>query len=136
MSRVIEKNAALFIAAAVFAASFIYVPDWYVVGISSDCGFLQRLGYSFFHASFVHAALNAWCLISVLFLYEISWRRLAVAYFIAVAAPQFVLSSVPTVGLSAACFALFGLIAFQVKRKFYYNGCMALYIGRRAFVGE
>lgn len=128
MCRVIEKTAALFIAVFIIAASFIYVPDWNVVGVARGCGILQRLGYSFFHASFVHAALNAWCFISVLFLYEITWPRLAVAYVIAVAVPEFILSSVPTVGLSAVCFALLGSLAFQVKRKLYYNGCIALYI--------
>ncbi len=124
----IEKVAGLLIALFVLVSALICVPDWNAVGISRGCGDLQRLGYSFFHASFIHAAVNAWCFISILFLYEITWRRMAVAYIIAVAVPEFVLSSVPTVGLSAVCFALLGSIAFQVKRKLYYNGCIALYI--------
>ncbi len=124
----IEKTAGLLIAAYVLASALIYVPDWNVVGATADCGILQRLGYSFFHASLLHASINAWCFISILFLYNVTWWRMAVAYAIAVAAPDFVLSTMPTVGLSAVCFALLGSIAFQAKRKIYYNGCMALYI--------
>ena len=116
MCNEIEKTAGLLIAAYVLASALIYVPDWNVVGATAGCGILQRLGYSFFHASLL------------LFLYNVTWWRMAVAYTIAVAAPDYVLSTTPTVGLSAVCFALLGLIAFMVKRKLYYNGCMALYI--------
>lgn len=128
MRKEIEKTTGLLIVAYVIASAFIYVPDWNVVGITVDCGIIQRLGYSFFHASILHALINAWCFISILFIYDVTWWRIAVAYFIAVAAPDVVLSSTPTVGLSAVCFALLGLIAFMVNRKIYYNGCMALYI--------
>lgn len=124
----IEKATGLLIVVFILLSSLIYVPDWSVVGVSNGCDILQRLGYSFFHASFLHGAVNAWCFISILFIYDVLWGRLIAAYLIAVAAPDFVLSSTPTVGLSAVCFALLGSIAFQVKRKLYYNGCMALYI--------
>lgn len=128
MSNGFEKTTGLLIATYVIASALIYVPDWTVVGITAGCNLLQRIGYSFFHASFIHAIVNAWCLVSILFIYHVSWRRMAVAYIIAVAAPDFVLSATPTVGISALCFALLGSIAFEVKRKLYYNGCMALYI--------
>lgn len=126
--RKIEKVAGLLIALFVLVSALICVPDWNTVGISRGCGDLQRLGYSFFHASFLHAAVNTWCLLSILFMYEITWQRMAMAYLIAVTVPDFVLSLTPTVGLSAVCFALLGSIAFQVERKLYYNGCMALCI--------
>lgn len=126
--RTIEKTAGLLIAFLILILAMIYVPDWESVGVSCECGILQRLSYSFFHASFIHAVVNIWCFLSILFLYEVTWWRLATAFMIAIAVPGFVLSSVPTVGLSAVCFALLGSIAFQVKRKLYYNGCMALYI--------
>lgn len=126
--RKIEKTAGLLIAASIIMSAFIYIPDWNAVGACPHCSLLQRFGYSFFHASVLHAVVNVWCFISILFLYNISWWRVAVAYLIAVFAPDTVLSTTPTVGLSAVCFALLGSIAFQVKRKLYYNGCMALYI--------
>lgn len=124
----IEKTSGLLITAAILLSAMVYVPDWSVVGVSKDCDILQRIGYSIFHASFIHAAVNAWCFVSILFLYEVSWCKMFLAYVIAVAVPDFVLSTTPTVGLSAVCFALLGMVAFQVKRKLYYNGCMALYI--------
>lgn len=124
----IEKTAGLLIALYVVICSLVFVPDWDTVGAAAGCGMLQRLGYSFFHASVIHAAINAWCFVSILFLYNVTWLHMAVAYAIAVAAPNIALSSEPTVGLSAVCFALLGMIAFQVQRKLYYNACMALYI--------
>lgn len=146
--RKIEKTAALLIAGLILLLSLVYVPDWGVVGICPGASLLPRLGYSFFHTSILHASLNAWCLLSIVFLHEVSWRRLAAAYLIAVCVPDFILnlpdirhllsdntslltthySLLPTVGLSALCFALLGLIAFNVGRKLYYQFCMAIYI--------
>jgi len=126
--RTIEKTTGLLIAFFILILAMIYVPDWESVGVSYGCGILQRFSYSFFHASFIHAVINIWCFLSILFLYEVTRWQIVIAYIIAVIAPGFALTSVPTVGLSAVCYAMFGLIAFQVKRKLYYNVCMALYI--------
>ena len=128
MSKEIEKTTGLLIALFIILSAMIYVPDWKVVGVSHGCGIAQRLGYSLFHASIIHACINAWCLLSILFLYDVTWKRILLAFIIAIVVPDFVLSSTPTVGLSAVCFALLGMIAFDVKRKLYYNGCMAAYI--------
>lgn len=129
MSKRIEKTVGMLIVFLVLLLPIIHTPhDWEAVGVYHGCGIVQRLAYSFFHSSLWHAALNAWCFISILFLYEVTLWRMLIAYVIAVAVPDFVLSSVPTVGLSAVCFALLGMIAFQVKRKLYYHWCMALYI--------
>ncbi|MBD5243665.1 MAG: rhomboid family intramembrane serine protease [Barnesiella sp.] len=128
MCQKIEKTTGLLVALCILLSSLIYVPDWSVVGISNDCNILQRLCYSLFHASFIHAVVNAWCFVSIIIIYDVMLWRIIVAYAVAVLAPDFVLSSTPTVGLSAVCFALLGSIAFQVKRKLYYNGCMVVYI--------
>lgn len=126
----IEKSTALFLAGLILLLSLVYVPDWSAVGVFRGASLLSRLGYSFFHVSILHASLNAWCFLSIIFIYEVSWRRLLMAYLIAVCVPEFILSPslYPTVGLSAVCFALFGLIAFSVSRKLYYHFCMTLYI--------
>lgn len=124
----IEKTSGLLISISAVVASLIFVPDWTFVGVWSGCGIVQRLCYSLFHASLLHAVLNAWCFLSVVFLYKIKMWQLIIAYTIAVSVPDFVLLTIPTVGLSAVCFALFGIIAFQVKRKIYYNVYMAAYI--------
>lgn len=128
VQRKIEKTTGLLISCVVVFASLIFVPDWNMVGVSMRCGLLQRLGYSLFHASIPHALINAWCFISIIFLYEVKIWQLIIAYLIAVCVPDFTLSITPTVGLSAVCFALYGMILFQVKRKVYYNACMAAYI--------
>lgn len=124
----IEKTIGLFISIIAVITSLIFVPDWNVVGVYVRCGLLQRLGYSLFHASLFHAVINAWCFLSIIFLYAVKAWQLIVAYLIAVSVPDFALSLTPTVGLSSVCFALFGMILFQVKRKVYYNVCMASYI--------
>lgn len=46
----------------------------------------------------------------------------------AVAVPGFLLSDVPTVGLSCVCYFLLGSLIFEVRRKLYFMSCMALYI--------
>lgn len=126
--RKIEKTTALLIAGYIIVSSLFFVPDWNMVGLSYGCGIMHRIGYSFFHVSFLHALLNAWCLLSLLFIYDLSFWQIVSAYFIAAAAPDFVISPTPTVGLSGLCFALLGMIAFRVERKIYYNACMALYV--------
>lgn len=131
--RKVEKTAALILAALIMALSLVSVfcsgPDWSAVGVFRGASMLSRLGYSFFHASVLHAALNAWCLLSIVFLYDVSWRRLLVAYLVAVCVPDFALSSLcPTVGLSVVCFALLGLVASEARNKLFYNFCIIFYL--------
>lgn len=122
------KNAALLTVAVVLLMSFIYVPDWSAVGVAEGCPWAARLVYPFFHASQVHAVVNAWCLLCIVFLYDISIWRLLIAYIVAVVVPGCLLSDVPTVGLSCVCFFLLGSLIFEVKRKLYFLSSMALYI--------
>lgn len=126
--RQIEKTSGLLISVIVIAITVFYSPDYAVVGISRGCKIIPRLLYSFVHVSTVHAMLNAWCLVSIMFLYDVSWRKLLLAYVIAVSLPNILLTATPTVGLSAICFALLGSITPQVKAKLYYSICMAAYI--------
>lgn len=122
------KNAALLTAVVIILMSFTYIPDWSVVGVAGGCPFAARLVYSFFHASPVHAVVNAWCLLCIVFIYDVSIWRLLTAYIVAVAVPGFLLSDMPTVGLSCVCYFLLGSLIFEVKRKLYFMSCMALYI--------
>ena len=46
----------------------------------------------------------------------------------AVVVPGFLLSEVPTVGLSCVCYFLLGTLIFEVKRKLYFLFSTALYI--------
>ncbi len=122
------KNAALLTAAVILLVSLTYVPDWPAVGVAEGCPLTARFVYPFFHASLLHAVVNAWCLICIVFLYDVSIWRLLTAYIVAVAVPGFLLSDVPTVGLSCVCYFLLGSLIFEVRRKLYFMFCMALYI--------
>lgn len=122
-----EKIFTLALAATIICLSFLDF-DWERVGVSLSSGWIQRLAYSFIHASFLHATLNAWCFICIVFIYNIKWWHIGIAYLIAVLVPPFALSAIPTVGMSAVCFALLGLYNPQVLRKVYYNTHMAFYL--------
>lgn len=106
------------------------------VGIMQSASLCNRLTYSFFHASFLHAFMNVWCLLSVVFIYPISFWSLLLAFGIAISFPIDTLCNIspifafvmPTVGLSGVCFALMGRISFMVSRKWYYQSWLAFYI--------
>lgn len=125
------KISALVISILVFCLALQHVDNWEAVGIYSGCGLTCRVLYTFYHANLLHALLNAWCLLSVVFIYDTSVWRLLIAYIIACTIPVVCLSDVPTVGLSGVVFALFGSISFEVERKAYYQLWMLAYL----FVG-
>lgn len=122
------KTAALVLTAGVFVISLLcHDMTALDVAVCEDASVPARLSYSFFHASAVHALINCWCLLSVVFIYDVSITYLFIAYAIAVCFPVNTLSAIfpiagePTVGLSAVCFALFGMVFFQLKRKLYFT---------------
>lgn len=129
------KIAALLIAAVVCClALFHHGNDWSAVGIYSGCPLAGRLLFHVFHANAIHAMLNAWCLLSVVFIYDVSIYRLLLAYIVASTFPADTLSAVfsnleiPTVGLSGMVFFLFGSISFEVARKRYYQAWMLFFL--------
>ncbi len=122
------KVTSLLVLILVFCFSLQDIADWSAVGIFTGCGLGCRLSYPFFHVGILHALLNAWCLLSVVFIYDISLLRLCLAYGIAVFVPSFCMSDIPTVGLSGLVFALFGSISFEVGRKVYYQLWMLAYL--------
>lgn len=99
------------------------------VAISPGCPLSARLAYSFFHASILHAIINCWCLLAIVFIYDVPLCYLAIAYAIAATFPATTFAAtVPsgfplgcTIGLSAVCFALMGMVSFQAKRKAYFH---------------
>lgn len=126
-----EKNgkiSALIISVLVFCLALQGVQEWSAVGIYTGCGLGCRFSYPFYHVGLLHALLNAWCLLSIVFIYRISVVRLVVVYLIAVFIPPLCLSHTPTVGLSGVVFALYGSISFEVERKLYYQLWMFLYL--------
>lgn len=107
---------------------YIYIADCLADGIYAGCRLSCRFLYPFYHANLLHVALNVWCFLSVIFMYDISLFRLTLAYIIAISIPSFCLSDIPTVGLSGVVYALFGSISFEVQRKVYYQLWMFAYI--------
>lgn len=129
----VEKVAAIVIALLVTVLSFLQVADWHSVGIYSHCHLSARLAYPFFHANLFHALLNAWCLLSMVFIYKVSLLRMLFAYTVAVTMPVDTLGAFlpfnnPTVGLSGVVYVLFGTISFEVARKRYFQCWMLFYI--------
>ena len=128
------KVTSLLVSILVFCFSLQDIADWSAVGIFTGCGLGCRLSYPFYHVGILHALLNAWCLLSVVFIYDISLWRLCLAYAISISYPVNTLAYLgvealdPTVGLSGLVFALFGSISFEVGRKVYYQLWMLAYL--------
>lgn len=98
------------------------------VGIAAGVPLLPRLVYPFFHTNILHAGLNAWTLLCIVFYYDASLWKIVLSYVIAVSFPADTLSSPLTIGLSGVCFALMGEIAFNVRRKLYWQMWMLFFI--------
>ena len=128
MSRKVGKITALVLSILVCSLSLITIENWGLVGAYTGCGPLRRAIYPFFHVNIIHAALNVWCLLSVVFIYNITIWRILFAYIVALSIPNLFLSYTPTVGLSGVVFALFGSISFEVGRKQYYQIWMGAYL--------
>ncbi len=100
------------------------------VGLCEGSSISARLLYPFFHANIFHAALNCWCMLSVVFLFDVSVAGLLTAYAIAVSVPLglFPCNTIPTVGLSGVCYALMGRVVFLVGARWKYNFYVLSYI--------
>lgn len=132
----LSRATSLALAATIILINLLSNIDSEAVGIMQGATFCNRLTYSFFHASFLHAFMNVWCLLSIVFIYPISIWALLIAFGIAASFPVDTLCSlspifsftIPTIGLSGVCFALMGRISFMVRRKWYYQGWLAFYL--------
>ncbi|WP_311561249.1 rhomboid family intramembrane serine protease [Prevotella bivia] len=129
-----EKATSLLLALTVIVLSLTGFSDWSSIGIHAGGSWVGRLLYPFFHASVVHASLNTWCFICLMFIYDIKLTRVFVAYIVSVSFPIDTLSSfisfppLPTVGMSGVVFFLFGSISFEVRKKLYYQSWMLFYL--------
>lgn len=136
MVREKEAKIATLAVSAVIIIIYLFCSDVARFGICAGAGLGQRVVYHFFHSSIVHALLNAWCLLSVVFVFDVSLSLFITAFLAASLFPVdtlyhlMPLSSLemPTVGLSGVCYALMGMMAFRVQRKLYYQAWLAFYI--------
>lgn len=139
------KTAVLIISAVIVALSIVHlvIPiPLQQLGIGKGAALSSRLTYHFFHANLIHSSLNAWCLLSLAFIYDITAWELLIAYAVASSYPIDTLYSIsyqlsiinyhipdlPTVGLSGICFALIGQVQYRVQRKLYYSTCVCAMI--------
>ncbi len=106
---------ALFITQAIFG---ITLPT---VGLCKGATMLDRFAYPWLHNGIIHAACNAWCLLSIVFYYGLSLQRLLVAVLVAVSMPTFLLSTTPAIGFSGALYAVLGMMTFDVRRRLYWQ---------------
>lgn len=111
--------------------------DYNAVGLHQGCSMAARMVYPFFHANVFHALVNVWCLLSLVFYYDLSAPKILTAYLIAVTVPPSLLTthysllfapSANTIGFSGVCFALMGLALFTEKRKVYFNAWVCAFI--------
>lgn len=128
------KFAALAISTIALILTLFVSADWRSVGVYVGCPLYCRAIYHIFHANIVHAAINAWCLLSIVFIYNISIKRLLLAFCAAASVPAFCLSVTPTVGLSGVVYFLLGSLSFEVARFLYYQFWMALFIALGFFI--
>lgn len=126
--RKIEKTLSLLIAQFIILTALVYDPDWELVSFRYGSPLLNRFIYPFFHASILHAVLNVWSLLSIVFLSDLLWWHILLAYIIAVAAPQFTVTEIHTVGLSAVCFALLGMLVCRARNPLQYIACLTPYL--------
>lgn len=96
------------------------------IGLYVGCPAYCHFTWPFFHASWLHLIINAWCLLGIVFLYDVSPSAIAVAYLSSVVAPNMTYS--PTIGISGICFFLMGYIMWQTLRKLYFNSYIAVFI--------
>lgn len=129
-----EKIAALVVGVGLILLSFVGISNIQSIAICSGCGLIPRLLYPFFHVNLLHVLLNVWCLLSLVFMYDITWRRLLVSYLVAATIPVDTLGTflssmnTPTIGLSGIVYFLFATISFEVVRKYYYQSWMVFYL--------
>lgn len=133
-----EKSAKIssLAAVAIILALRLVDANGYDIGIYHQAPMSSRLLYPFFHASFLHAAINAWCLLTLAFAYNVSLRMMITALVIAVSFPVDTMYDIlqvscfllPTIGLSGVCYALMGRMTFLVRRKMYYQTWIGFYL--------
>ena len=115
-----ETKAASLVLTIVIAVLLLLPIDVKAAGMSQGCSLWQRMCYPFLHASILHAAVNCWCLLSIVFNRTIMMWQLMAAYVIAVSYPSVWMGQTVTVGLSGMLFALLGIISVM-SRKCYLN---------------
>lgn len=115
-----ETKVASLVLTVIIAVLLLIPIDVKAAGMSQGCSLWQRMCYPFLHASILHAAVNCWCLLSIVFNRTIMMWQMIAAYAVAVSYPSVWMGQTVTVGLSGMLFALLGIISVM-SRKCYLN---------------
>lgn len=91
----------------------------HIYGMCEDKEWYTHFTYQFLHVSMWHLAINLWSMWTLTTTYKIRIWHLITAYLIS--ASPFFYGDIPTVGLSGMCFALMGVIWYQVLRVKLYH---------------
>ena len=126
------KTAALIIGVVILILSFWHI-SFLKVGIYIGCHPMQYLYYPFFHANILHALLNVWTMLSVVFYCKVNPLKFIICYIIAVLPPDFCLQSIPTIGLSGFVFALLGSVTFCFRHPVRYIIQILLFVSAGLF---
>ena len=120
VQRTAEKNIALTVAAtaAIMHALTHNAEPSCLPALQENAHLMPRLAYHIYHASWTHPLLNLWCLLTLVFKFQVRVTDMLAAYAIAVACPSAILSQTPIVGLSAFNYALMGIITVRHPRPF------------------
>lgn len=95
---------------------------------------LKRLLYPFLSTNVMHAMLNVYCLLGLVFVYRIKAWIIITAYLIAVTAPSPIIAN--TVGLSGVIYAALGIYTLHAVRICKYLLFIALSVALMACLGS
>lgn len=128
MVRRSKEKTAVLVLTVILIAFYLFADVSKTIGLHAGCSWGCRLAYPFLHASLLHVIGNCWALLSVVFIYDVSWGSLLLAYLVAITIPDAFLPASNIVGLSGVVMYLFGRVSLQAKRKIYYQAWMAFFI--------
>lgn len=77
-----------------------------------------RLTYQLCHGGVLHCILNIWCFLGCVFVFDMHFKKVALAVAAAALIPPFLLPEIPLAGFSGAVYALFGMAYPRVTDKF------------------
>lgn len=76
----------------------------------------SRITYLWFHGNILHWAINNYALCTLTFCCEVAFPTMMVGLLAAVIIPDFLIGSMPIVGMSGWLFFLVGSLAFRMNR--------------------
>lgn len=124
-----EKIAVLAVGLLCMGLALFPPEGWRDAALFHGCPAANRLSYMWLHSGALHAAMNVWCLISIVFIYNVSWRTLLCSVAVAASVPSFAVAGhAPTVGMSGAVFYLLAWISYDTVRRLYFHAHMAVWL--------